>query len=73
MQVALRSPDEAKLTKTPRGAVLTLPADPARKTACELEYRADVAVDQFAPRPEADRSLERAVLNVVPVWRRYLA
>ncbi len=66
VQVALRLPGEAKLTKTAGGAVLNLRGDAAGTAVCELEYRADVAVDQFAPRPAADRSLERAVLDVVP-------
>ncbi len=66
VQIALRSPGEPKLTKTAGGAVLNLGGDAAGTAVCELEYRADVAVDQFAPRPEADRSLERAMLDVVP-------
>ena len=70
LHVTLRSPTTARLTKSSRGAVVAMgnPAASSKEqaVACELEYRADVVADQFAPVAELDRSVPRAQLDVVP-------
>ncbi|MEX0678817.1 MAG: c-type cytochrome [Pirellulales bacterium] len=64
VQVSLAEDAGARLTKTPRGAVVALGGGQA--PACELEYRAEAVPDQFAPPPVVDRSVRRAELKVVP-------
>lgn len=66
VQVSLAEDSPARLAKTPRGAVVTLAAAQGQLPACELEYRAEAAPDQFTPLPVIDRSVERARLNVIP-------
>ena len=65
LRVELVEPQSARLVKSPRGAVVTFASDSAT-FACELHFRADIAVDQFAPLPAVDRRVEAKTLDVVP-------
>lgn len=66
IQIVLRSPNDAKLKKTPQGAILQWMASHENSAECELEYRCDILPDHFVPLPVVDRSVDRVVLNVVP-------
>jgi hypothetical protein len=65
LHVELVEPRSAKLAKTPRGATLVFAGGPA-PFVCRLHYRAEIAVDQFAPLPTVDRRVQKASLDVVP-------
>jgi len=64
LSVALRQPVTTVLTRGKDGAVVTL--DPGEGARCELDYRAAIAVDQFAPLPVVDRRVTRQELAVLP-------
>jgi mono/diheme cytochrome c family protein len=66
LHVNLRKPADAHLRRAPEGAVVVLRPDNGRLIECELEYRAEVAADEFPPLPERVRSVTRQVLDVVP-------
>ncbi len=65
LSATLVKPSSARWIETERGAAITMDSgdDPFD---CEVDYRAEMAVDQFAPLPKVDRALEQLTLNVVP-------
>ncbi|MEX2115210.1 MAG: c-type cytochrome, partial [Pirellulales bacterium] len=65
LRVSLVEPAAIRLQHSERGAVIAFNGD-AGPFLCELEYRAALAVDQFAPLPVVDRSLQKIQLDVVP-------
>jgi mono/diheme cytochrome c family protein len=65
LSATLVKPASARWIETERGAAITWDSSDAAFT-CEVDYRAELAVDQFAPLPQVDRTLEKVTLDVVP-------